>query len=173
MESEACFKTGDAVWSLKTRVVEAQLRYVPEQSRFGTGGRRYWSRPFGAIHPRGLDPPHSLGQYWAARSTRAACHRRNGLCQYWTSLCQLRAVPDIAQHDRVGLYRTLPTPRNQIQETAFLVQDVLRLRFLVFDFGGGVAYSISARYRYDLPVPDSTAYLGQSYRLFRTTGPPF
>eukprot|EP00961_Rhodomonas_salina_P260279 3517477-Rhodomonas_salina.5 len=27
------------------------------------------------------------------------------------------------------------TPRNQIQETAFLVQIVLKVRFLVFDFG--------------------------------------
>eukprot|EP00961_Rhodomonas_salina_P159501 2147981-Rhodomonas_salina.1 len=29
----------------------------------------------------------------------------------------------------------LPTPRNQMQEIAFLVQMVLKMRFLVFEFG--------------------------------------
>eukprot|EP00961_Rhodomonas_salina_P302170 3940745-Rhodomonas_salina.8 len=35
----------------------------------------------------------------------------------------------------VGVSQYLPTPRNQIEETAFSVQSVPGMRFLVFDFG--------------------------------------
>eukprot|EP00961_Rhodomonas_salina_P222402 3007566-Rhodomonas_salina.7 len=50
-----------------------------------------------------------------------------------------RVLCDVMYRHAVSSYahamRCAGHPRNQIQETAFLVQNVLRLRFLVFDFG--------------------------------------
>eukprot|EP00961_Rhodomonas_salina_P060750 815594-Rhodomonas_salina.2 len=63
-----------------------------------------------------------LGQSRAAGIPGGAQHQRQVRCE-------------IKRKHPPSQYIAARTPRNQTQETAFLVQIVLRLRFLVLDFG--------------------------------------
>eukprot|EP00961_Rhodomonas_salina_P187041 2525688-Rhodomonas_salina.1 len=49
------------------------------------------------------------------------------------------------------------TPRNRRQETALLVQVVLKLRFLVFDFGVYAMSVLDTAPPYAMPVPDAAS----------------
>eukprot|EP00961_Rhodomonas_salina_P275294 3719128-Rhodomonas_salina.2 len=72
---------------------------------------------------------YSLHEYRPSRSRGGTAYVSTG--HRAKKQAQPMSAPDMASRREAGQ----PTPRNQTQETAFLMQIVLKLRFLVLDFG--------------------------------------